>query len=485
MNTLEVAFTAISREDLFGYVPRDASTKPAHVANGLFRCLAGRQYDPTALNKTLVHLKKSREVTTNQQLVDDHPTVFEPFRDNSTWPLLTDIRHDMKLLLAPHGGAVNQGNRNSTYNITADFHLTADSHDKGIGRFLYELLTTDLGSGESPACEVIRTALKRHDDEISLLTIPLAADEYTVVSTGTYPASSVFRKRSGRFSSSTLRALRQGFDTLACFEQRAAGGLDSLRRLVAFGVLGVLLHLHSRRRDAIRGAGPAPVMLLFLENERSTAHLVSHATYSQNRREIEQIYAAEFTKWAALRLGESPRTPKCERFIKDLEFEADADKHRARIQQTYRAFESTARPIEALGEAMRTILFGDILKEDPCGFYRTLGARLGLVRPAGNRAIRKYYTLNGVLLEAVLASVLANGEMTYPRLLDALYEAYGFIVGGRRDDPSLLEKNGITGGTVHDLKQNSVAFKQRLLSLGWAQQYADGVMVARMPEGLL
>ena len=109
----------------------------------------------------------------------------------------------MKLLLAPHGGAVNQGNRNSTYNITADFHLTADSHDKGIGRFLYELLTTDLGSGESPACEVIRTALKRHDDEISLLTIPLAADEYTVVSTGTYPASSVFRKRSGRFSSST------------------------------------------------------------------------------------------------------------------------------------------------------------------------------------------------------------------------------------------------------------------------------------------
>ena len=90
-----------------------------------------------------------------------------------------------------------------------------------------------------------------------------------------------------------------------------------------------------------------------------------------------------------------------------------------------------------------------------------------------------------MLLEAVLASVLANGEMTYPRLLDALYEAYGFIVGGRRDDPSLLEKNGITGGTVHDLKQNSVAFKQRLLSLGWAQQYADGVMVARMPEGLL
>jgi hypothetical protein len=107
------------------------------------------------------------------------------------------------------------------------------------------------------------------------------------------------------------------------------------------------------------------------------------------------------------------------------------------------------------------------------------------VQPRGNRAVHKFYTLDGVLLEAVLASVLARGELTYPRLLDAIYEAYGFIVGGRRDDPGLLERNGVSVGTVHDLRRNSVAFKQRLISLGWAQQYADGVMVARMPEGLL
>jgi hypothetical protein len=485
MSTLETAFTAMSRDDLFGYIPRDTSTKPAHIANGLFRYLAGRHYDPVALNATLVHMKKQREVTTNQQLVDRYPDVFQPYRDPLTWPALTDIRHDLKLLLAPHGGAVNQGNRQSTYNITADFHLTADSHDQGIGRFLFELLSLDFGDGESVACQVIRDALRRHDDDISVITTPLATDDFEVVNAGTYPASSVFRQRAGRLVSPTLRAIRGGFDALAGFEHRAAGGLDSLRRLVAFGVLGVLLHLHSRGRDGGRRGGPAPVMLHFLENESSTAHLASNATYNVNRRAIETLYAGEFVKWLELRLGDNPRKPKCERFVEELEFEQDAARCRARILQSFRAFESTTRPIEALGEALRSILFDDLLSASPCDFYRTLGARLGLVQPRGNRAVHKFYTLDGVLLEAVLASVLARGELTYPRLLDAIYEAYGFIVGGRRDDPGLLERNGVSVGTVHDLRRNSVAFKQRLISLGWAQQYADGVMVARMPEGLL
>jgi len=485
MTTLEDAFGTVSRDELFGFTPRDTSMKPAHIANGLFRYLVGRQYDPQAINDTLVHLKKNREVTTNQQLVERYPDVFGPYKDRSVWPTLTNIRHDLKLLLAPFGGAVNQGNRRSTYNITADFHLTADSLDKGVGRFLYELLTLDLGSGESVACSVIREALERHDDDISLLTTPLATDEYQEVIAGTYPAPAAFRRRTGRLGSRSLRAVRGGFDALAGFEKHAAGGLDSLRRLVAFGVLGVLLHLHGRQREGNREPSPAPVMLHFLENESTTAHLASHATYNLNRRAIETLYAEELVKWLALRLGESPRKSTCERFVQDLEFDEHPEKHRARILQSFRAFESTTRPIEALGEAMRSVLFEHILKGSPCDFYRTLGARLGLVQPRGNRAVRKYYTLDGVLLEAVLASVLAHGEMTYPRLLDAMYEAYGFIVGGRRDDPGVLERSGVSVGTVHDLKRNSAAFKQRLVSLGWAQQYADGVMVARMPEGLM
>jgi hypothetical protein len=486
MSTLEDAFEGISRDELFGFIPRDVSMKPAHIANGLFRALIGRQYDPLALNNTLVHLKRDREVTTNQELVARYPEIFAPYRDSTSWPTLTNIRHDMKVLLAPFGGAVNQGNRRSTYNITADFHLTADSLDKGVGRFLYELLTLDLGTGESVACRVIRDALQRHDDDISLLTTPLATDVFEPVNAGTYPASTVFRRRTGRLVSPSLRAIRAGFDSLAGFESRAAGGLDSLRRLVAFGVLGVLLHIHGRGREGNRGLGPAPVMLHFLENESTTAHLASHATYNLNRRAIETLYAEEFMAWLALRLGESPRKATCERFVDDLEFDEDPKRHRSRILQSFRAFEPTRRPIEALGEAVRAILFEHILKQkSPCDFYRTLGARLGLVKPRGNRAVRKFYTLDGVLLEAVLASVLAGGELTYPRLLQALYDAYGFIVGGRRVDPSVLESNGVSVGTVHDLKRNSAAFKQRLISLGWAQQYADGVMVARMPEGLM
>ena len=42
------------------------------------------------------------------------------------------------------------------------------------------------------------------------------------------------------------------------------------------------------------------------------------------------------------------------------------------------------------------------------------------MRPAGNNAVRKFYTLEGILLEAVLASVLPEGEMTYQQFLGKL-----------------------------------------------------------------
>ena len=47
-----------------------------------------------------------------------------------------------------------------------------------------------------------------------------------------------------------------------------------------------------------------------------------------------------------------------------------------------------------------------------------------------------------------------------------------------------MMEHGIGSATVQDLRGNSAAFRQRLLSLGWARQYADGVLMVQVPEGL-
>ena len=97
--------------------------------------------------------------------------------------------------------------------------------------------------------------------------------------------------------------------------------------------------------------------------------------------------------------------------------------------------------------------------------------------------MRKYYTLEGGLLEAVLASILPKGEITFRQFLDELYARYGLITGGRPEDSELLMSNGIGHATVQDLRANAGVFRQLLLSLGWARQFADGVLVVQVPEG--
>ena len=108
----------------------------------------------------------------------------------------------------------------------------------------------------------------------------------------------------------------------------------------------------------------------------------------------------------------------------------------------------------------------------------------GFVRPAGNNTVRKYYTLEGVLLEAVLASLLPQGQITFRELLEQLYSRYGLLTGGRPEDPAALLQQGVGNATVQDLRANSQVFRERLISLGWARQFADGVLVVKVPDGL-
>jgi hypothetical protein len=383
------------------------------------------------------------------------------------------------------GGADNKGKRRSSYNITCDRHVTDDYSDGGTGPFLYHLLATDLGDGPSPALDLLKDILVSPRDEVSAITTPLVArSTATDIAIGNYPAESVFRKRAKAFQSPTLKQLRAGFDSLAKFEAHYGGGLDALRRFVAFGGFAVLLHMHNRASELDGGSRLAPVLLYFSEAQRSTAYQASHATYNLCRRAIETLYTGLLKAWLEPRIGPRPTPKRCEQFIAELEFgQNEDDKTREQMVKAYRSFASQFGGLDAMAEGLRETIFRD-LSGTPLDFYRAIGVRGGFVRPAGNRAVRKFYTLEGVLLEAVLASVLPEGEMTYQRFLDEFYQRYGLLTGGRSNDSAVLMAHGIGTATVQDLRANSQNFRQQLLSLGWARRYADGVLMVQVPEGL-
>jgi hypothetical protein len=259
--------------------------------------------------------------------------------------------------------------------------------------------------------------------------------------------------------------------------------LDALRSFVAFGVFSVLLHLQNRGTELTGEKALNPTLLYIAERQRSTTYQASHATYNLNRRSIESLYTSQFKSWLEGRIGVRPTDRKCEVFIDEVEFGKNDDKNRGQLRKAFQAYRGQFARLDAMAEAVRETVFRD-LSGTPLDFYRSLGVRCGFVRPAGNNAVRKYYTLEGTLLEAVLASVLPAGEMSYQRFLTAMYERYGLLIGGRPEDAEILMASGIGSATVQDLRRNSAAFRQQLLSLGWARQYADGVLLVQVPEGM-
>ena len=80
MSSVKETFDDINQLDCFGYLPTSSSIKPAHIANGWFRRLLGKYYDPVLLNQTVIHWTQNGEINPSDRLLADNPSVFEPFR---------------------------------------------------------------------------------------------------------------------------------------------------------------------------------------------------------------------------------------------------------------------------------------------------------------------------------------------------------------------------------------------------------------------
>ena len=252
-------FDIISTQECLGYAPVSSSTKPAHIANGWFRRLIGKAYDPVLLNNTIIHWVGSKEENPSDLLLQQNADVFEPFLPQNKRQAFVDFRADLRALLSPYGGAANRGNNWSSYNITHREHLTKDRADNSVGAFLYHLLNIDCGSGPSALVSLLLEILSDSSDEISTLAHPLTRQAgESMVNIATYPAPTVFRRRKAGFLSPCLRQIRRGFDQLHDYERSQGGGLEALRRAVAFGVFAVMLHMVNRARELRSEKGLTP-----------------------------------------------------------------------------------------------------------------------------------------------------------------------------------------------------------------------------------
>ena len=180
------------------------------------------------------------------------------------------------------------------------------------------------------------------------------------IALGSYPAESVFKKRGKFFLLNSLTNLRHGFDLLTVFESHNGGGLDGLRRFVAFGVFSILLHLQNRQCDLDGEKKLNPTLLYFADRHRNTAYHASHATYNLNRLSIETLYTGRFKAWLEDRIGLRPTDRKCEAFIEEVEFGKNDERNREQLRRSFQAYSSQFGRLEAMAEAVRETVFRDL-----------------------------------------------------------------------------------------------------------------------------
>ena len=479
--------------DPLGYSPTSASIKPVHIANGLSRAVLGQYYDPLLLNRALNRWagKGTQERHPTDDLVEEAGEVLGDLALPSNRHALDELRQLLKGVLDADSGVYDK-NDNCSYTLTHRSHVTRDHNDRRTGDFLFRVLSVDLGQGPSPAIALLRALLSDASDEISVVSLPLTQGEEPLehtVDLERAPASIATRTSRGQllFRSSALRAIREGFDTLAAFERARGSKLHSLRRLVSFSTFSIFLHLVNRSLDYEDGRQHhrrrPPILLDCVQRGWTSVAVASHATYLLACKSIDRMVWHGMRAALAEEHGDRWTTRAVEDFIADVELRGPARAQERRRQHFSDVFQSYRAGGAKVGEAFNLAVV-DALFEDMSGtpedFARALGVRGGLLAPRGHRAVKKRYAPSPEMLEVLLAaSVPLDEELHLEDLAERWWELFGIVVGGRRDDAATLARWSILDATKADLAANAQALRDSLIEIGYARRYADGVTIIR------
>ncbi len=480
-----------------GYSPTSGSIKPVHVANGLCRAALGEYYDPRLLNRALNRWanRGAEERHPTEDLVNDAADRLGDLALPTHRHRLNELRELLRGVLGADG-AVFDKNENCSYTLTHRAHVTRDHNDRGTGTFLYHLLAADLGQDKSPALALIRELLTDASDELSVLSLPLIADEEPItfsVDEDALPEALKTKASADAartFRSPIARELRIGFDALAAYERARGSKLHSLRRLVSFCGLSLFLHIVNRSLDYEDGrsflARRPPLILDFVQGGWSPVGIASHATYNLACKSIERMVGYGVRTALASEFGERWTTRQAEDFISEVELRGNAkvqERKRKHFLEVFRSYANGAGVAEAFALASVDALLED-MNGTPFDFARALGVRSGLLAPRGQRAVKKRYAPSPELLEVLLASTTQPGEeLELEELAERWWVRYGVLTGARQADARELARWSILDAGKEDLVANADALRATLIDIGYARRYADGVTIIRLGAG--
>lgn len=470
--------------DYLGFTPTSNSTKPPHVANGLFREVSGEVCDFRDVHEWIVSERK-KDAITSEKIIEKYKDVLwegeneDPANIKQVRFLLDDIFNPDHTVYPSYD--FSAANISSHWLVKSSVQAEAK-----IGRFIFEILAKKLDGQRSPAIELIQGALDEDSDDLTKIIKPIivfpSEDAKRDVRGVDYPMDEDIKWDDCKAT------IRKGFDNLTKNMIETGDSKNSLlvlERMVNFACFAAFYYLVNV--NAVQHGGtPSPILIDAGEDVESIKKASEHC-YSFAKTAVEDYYIASID---AILHKEVPKDTRsaCVAWINQMVFSNETREKEitAALNSYFESFcDDGDTAIHALAHALQIILYTFNYKNNsPSEFCRVLGVRDGLIGPRGNRAKVKRYLVNSFTLETITYSILSNEDIVDGIELKDFSrkatEAYHILLGADVDaEYKILEKANIAQSTPGDLRGDMSLNAQRIadlyISLGMAHRYADGV----------
>lgn len=476
-------------EWMFGFKATSRSLKPVHVAQTVFGHALGHVHSP----EELFQFTEKPSKTPSSELPDKITDRFEidPREKNER---LDQLRQTLRKILA-NDNALYASQRGSAPTCTSDWFVINPTAGVTVGRFIHHLIQASEGQLENKLTD----QLTDHHDSVSVLFRPLVKDaERSAATVKSWDGPGADDPLAdGKIAAEFV----DGFELLGEHLKQPNGSSVNyprdLRRVVKFSSF-ILYAYMANRRNEVRDSDNArdtrtPLLMNYTGGENNPVANASLACYDAVGTEVQ----------SASRLGVEAVLDR--RGYRDTsEYDEDGIFQKIEDQELLELNRQSDSKLQSDYDTFRYLFEGDPASDvfdrlvntvndaihqsryktyTPVDTIQTYGWRAGILKPRGNRANKRRISPDPEILEAVVLSVVEPDEqIPLQDLCQRLRQRYGIIVGGTETDREHLDQWDISVGasTVESdplSNRNYEGFKQAVIDLGFAQEYADGVTI--------
>lgn len=482
---------SVCKNDI-GFLPTSNSTKPIHIANGLFRRCRGEICDISAVHEWVTsERRKVDNITSSEEIREKYAEILMNGK-NEGIDDIANVRFVLEEIFNQDKASYPSLN-DSVLNISSHWLIKKPVKSEAlIDKFIFDILVQEIDGNRSEAIAMINDALKDDGDDLTKLIKPI------ILHSDKNNPDGISARKETEIEENDLDAckitIRKAFDHLAnnmkVFKQNK-NSLLVLQRMVNLASFSAVYYLTTV--NSTKHSGKAIPLLLDAGVGLSSIEHASAECLIAMKKAVEDMFINSIEVMLLEEISRKDSNEACLEYIAQMSLDDKNEKAKVRegLVSFYSSFYADGNePIHALARALQLIVYTYIYPNNtPSDFCRALGARVGLVGPSGNAIKKKRLLANRFLLETLSLSVLDPVELRegleLRELGNKLRDVYGIVLGTDVEkDFSLLEESNISQNTPGDLRGdltiNARAIADMYISIRMAKKYADGVTIIEM-----